>query len=235
MRTTVRSLFQGRQGPFSYDQLLDNNKKWVQAQLAKDPQHFIKLSNSQAPPMLYVGCSDSRMPLVSMTGSRPGDMLVHRNVANLVLAADTSLLSVLALAVDIIKVQHIVICGHTDCAGVKTALEDRSGLIGNWVADIRHVYLQHRKELDAIKDYRQRVDRLSELNVLRQVQNLCRTYILRHALADNCCPTLHGWIVEVGTGTIKELPIPWHDWVEKGMLPDDWLKVAEKTPVAAKE
>eukprot|EP01012_Entosiphon_sulcatum_P027538 TRINITY_DN331_c0_g1_i1.p1 TRINITY_DN331_c0_g1~~TRINITY_DN331_c0_g1_i1.p1 ORF type:complete len:247 (+),score=51.82 TRINITY_DN331_c0_g1_i1:43-741(+) len=206
-----------------YRQLLANNEKWASQQEAKDPDFFKRLANGQSPPMLYVGCADSRMPLVSMTGSRPGDLLVHRNVANMVVAADTSLLTVLSLAVDVIRVKHVVICGHYDCAGVKNALEDKNGLVGNWVSDIRGLYLKHRAELDAITEYKQRVDRLAELNVVRQVQNLCRTNILRTALAEGRCPALHGWIVNVGNGRIRELSVPWADWVKEGHLPSEWL------------
>ena len=190
----------------SYNDLIRNNKKWVKEKLKKQPSYFKKLSAQQQPPFLYIGCSDSRAPLTLFTGSEPGEMFVHRNVANRVSRDDENFLSVLQFAVETLKVKHIIVCGHYDCGGIRAAYKNSAtGLLQNWVKPVREIYLQRQNEIEKISTEKKRLNRLSELNVLAQVEELKKTNIYLQAAGRNESPKLHGWVLNLGTGKIKEL------------------------------
>ncbi|MDP4619329.1 MAG: carbonate dehydratase [Sediminibacterium sp.] len=190
----------------SYKQLLENNKQWVADQLAQDPVYFEKLANSQNPEYLWIGCSDSRVPANQITGTSPGDIFVHRNIANMVIHSDMNMLSVLSYAVEVLKVKHIIVCGHYGCGGVLAAMENKQlGLIDNWLRHIKDVYRLHFKELDAISNKKDRSDRLVELNVIEQVQDLGKTSIVQNAWKREQPLHLHGWVYDVKDGIIKDL------------------------------
>jgi carbonic anhydrase len=192
----------------SYNKLLENNKKWVADQLAFDPTYFQKLANSQHPEYLWIGCSDSRVPANQITGTLPGDIFVHRNIANMVIHSDMNMLSVLSYAVEVLKVKHIIVCGHYGCGGVLAAMENKQfGLIDNWLRHIKDVYRLHFKELDAIADTKLRADRLVELNVIEQVQDLGKTSIVQNAWKREQPLHLHGWVYDVKDGIIKDLDV----------------------------
>ena len=192
----------------SYLKLLDNNKKWVADQLSVDPEYFDKLALSQHPEYLWIGCSDSRVPANQITGTQPGDVFVHRNIANMVIHSDMNMLSVLSYAVEVLKVKHIIVCGHYGCGGVMAAMENKQfGLIDNWLRHIKDVYRLHFKELDSIKDNKQRADRLVELNVIEQVQDLGKTSIVQNAWKREQPLHLHGWVYDVKDGLIKDLGV----------------------------
>jgi len=192
----------------SYKKLLENNKNWVADQLAIDPVYFEKLANSQNPEYLWIGCSDSRVPANQITGTSPGDIFVHRNIANMVIHSDMNMLSVLSYAVEVLKVKHIIVCGHYGCGGVIAAMENKQfGLIDNWLRHIKDVYRLHFKELDAIKDNKQRTDRLVELNVIEQVHDLGKTSIVQNAWKREQPLHIHGWVYDVKDGIIKDLDV----------------------------
>ena len=190
----------------SYKQLLENNKQWVASQLAQDPVYFDKLAHSQNPEYLWIGCSDSRVPANQITGTSPGDIFVHRNIANMVIHSDMNMLSVLSYAVEVLKVKHIIVCGHYGCGGVLAAMENKQfGLIDNWLRHIKDVYRLHFKELDAIANKKDRADRLVELNVIEQVQDLGKTSIVQNAWKREQPLHIHGWVYDVKDGIIKDL------------------------------
>ncbi|NCW12960.1 MAG: carbonate dehydratase [Chitinophagia bacterium] len=192
----------------SYLKLLDNNKKWVADQLSVDPEYFDKLALSQHPEYLWIGCSDSRVPANQITGTQPGDVFVHRNIANMVIHSDMNMLSVLSYAVEVLKVKHIIVCGHYGCGGVLAAMENKQfGLIDNWLRHIKDVYRLHYKELNSIQDKKQKADRLVELNVIEQVQDLGKTSIVQNAWKREQPLHLHGWVYDVKDGLIKDLGV----------------------------
>ena len=192
----------------SYKQLLENNKKWVAKQLAIDPAYFDKLSNSQNPEYLWIGCSDSRVPANQITGTLPGDIFVHRNIANMVVHSDMNMLSVLSYAVEVLKVKHIIVCGHYGCGGVIAAMENKQfGLIDNWLRHIKDVYRYHHKELDAIEDTTQRARRFVEVNVMEQVHDLCKTSIVQNAWKNKQPLHVHGWVYDIHDGIIRDLNV----------------------------
>ncbi len=192
----------------SYLKLLDNNKKWVADQLSVDPTYFDKLAQSQHPEYLWIGCSDSRVPANQITGTQPGDVFVHRNIANMVIHSDMNMLSVLSYAVEVLKVKHIIVCGHYGCGGVMAAMENKQfGLIDNWLRHIKDVYRLHYKELNSIQDKKQKADRLVELNVIEQVQDLGKTSIVQNAWKREQPLHLHGWVYDVKDGLIKDLDV----------------------------
>ena len=190
----------------SYKKLLVNNKRWVTAQLELDPQYFENLSRGQTPEYLWIGCSDSRVPANTITGTDPGEIFVHRNIANMVVHSDMNMLSVLSYAVEVLKVKHIIVCGHYGCGGVLAAMENKQfGLIDNWLRHIKDVYRLHYKELDAISNKKDRADRLVELNVIEQVQDLGKTSIVQNAWKREQPLHIHGWVYDVKDGIIKDL------------------------------
>jgi carbonic anhydrase len=192
----------------SYSRLIENNKTWVADQLQMDPAFFDKLSKGQSPEYLWIGCSDSRVPAESITGTEPGEMFVHRNIANMVVHSDMNLLSVLSYAVDVLKVKHIIVCGHYGCGGVMAAMKNQQfGLIDNWLRHIKDVYRYHHQELDAIEDETLRARRFVEVNVQEQVHDLGKTSIVQNAWKRNQPLHLHGWVYDIHDGLINDLKV----------------------------
>ncbi len=192
----------------SYNKLLENNKKWRADMLAKDPNFFKDLANGQSPEYLWIGCSDSRVPANEVTGTKPGELFVHRNIANMVVHTDMNLLSVLSYAVETLKVKHIIVCGHYGCGGVKAAMGNKSlGLIDNWLRHIKDVYRIHFNELDAIKDEEKRFQRFVELNVIEQVNDLGKTSIVQNAWTNNQPLHIHGWVYDLENGEINDMVV----------------------------
>ncbi len=190
----------------SHKKLLLANKAWVQDKLSAAPDFFEHLSRGQEPEYLWIGCADSRVPAEEITGTQPGQLFVHRNVANMVVHTDFNMLSVLQYAVQVLKVKHVIVCGHYNCGGVQNALGHKSlGLINKWLLHIKDVYRFHERELKVIDDPRERFDRLVELNVIEQVRNLADTSIVQQSWHEEGSPVLHGWVYDIHTGLIKEL------------------------------
>lgn len=183
------------------------NKAWAQEKLADDPEFFDRLSDIQKPDFLWIGCSDSRVPANEITGTQPGEIFVHRNVANLVVNTDVNLLSVLDYAVNHLKVKHVIVCGHYGCGGVKAATSktDFQLVLNMWLRNIKDVYRLHRDELNKIRDEEARCDRLVELNVVEQVMNLAKTSIIQRAWKKEQRPDLHGWVYGLKNGLINPL------------------------------
>jgi len=189
----------------SYEKLLQDNKAWAAAQLAKDPDYFERLVHLQTPEILWIGCSDSRVPANQITGTEPGEIFVHRNVANLVINTDVNLLSVLDFAVNHLKVNHVIVCGHYGCGGINAAMTktDFKPVLNMWLRNVKDVYRLHREELDGIKNDAERGDRLVELNVKEQVWNLAKTSIVQRAWQKEKRPDIHGWVYSLRDGIIK--------------------------------
>ncbi len=188
-----------------YEKLLLNNKAWAKEQIIDDPQFFERLADVQKPEVLWIGCSDSRVPADRITNTQPGEIFVHRNIANLVVNTDVNLLSVLSYAVGHLKVKHVIVCGHYGCGGVRASMSknDFRPVLNMWLRNIKDVYRLHREELDAIEDEDQRADRLTELNVQEQVINLAKTSIVQRTWAQDQQPHLHGWVYGLKDGLIK--------------------------------
>jgi carbonic anhydrase len=189
----------------SYEKLLLENKAWASEKINDDPDYFNRLAHLQTPEFLWIGCSDSRVPANEITGTQPGEIFVHRNIANMVVNTDVNLLSVLDYAVNHLKVKHVVVCGHYGCGGVKAAAtqSDFKPVLNMWLRNIKDVYRLHRDELETIKDEENRIDRLVELNVREQVNNLSKTSIIQRAWKQNNAPDLHGWVYGLKDGIIK--------------------------------
>ena len=189
----------------SYEKLLLENKAWATEKKKDDPEYFERLAHIQTPEFLWIGCSDSRVPADRITGTQPGEIFVHRNVANLVINTDVNLLSVLDYAVNHLKVKHVIVCGHYGCGGIKAATtkQDFKAVLNMWLRNIKDVYRLHRNELDGIKDEEHRTDRLVELNVQEQVMNLAKTSIIQRAWKNEQRPDLHGWVYGLKDGIIN--------------------------------
>lgn len=189
----------------SYDVLLNENKSWAAKKLADDPDYFNRLAHLQTPEFLWIGCSDSRVPANEITGTQPGEIFVHRNVANLVINNDVNLLSVLDYAVNHLKVKHVIVCGHYGCGGIKAAItnHDLKPILNMWLRNIKDVYRIYRAELDAITDETAKANRLTELNVQEQVFNLAKTSTIQRAWKQEQRPDLHGWVYGLENGIIK--------------------------------
>jgi carbonic anhydrase len=191
-----------------YNQLLENNKDWVASKLALDPDFFNKLAKGQQPPLLWIGCADSRVPANEIIGAQPGEVFVHRNIANMVVHTDMNMLSVLDYAVNVLKVKHIIVCGHYGCGGVRAAMGSGSyGIVDNWIRHIKDVYRFHQKELDSIEDDTQKFNRFVELNVVEQVYDLAKTSIVQNAWHVKQELFIHGWVYGVDSGIIKDLGV----------------------------
>ncbi len=189
----------------SYERLLKGNREWSKGKLATDPEFFKNLTKGQEPQYLWIGCSDSRVPANEITGTKSGEIFVHRNVANLVFQTDTNLLSVLYFAVEVLRVKHIIVCGHYGCGGVLAAMENKDfGFVNAWLSNIKEVYEKHREELEAIADKEQRGNRLVELNVIEQVHNLAKTAIIQRAWKHRSI-AIHGWVYGFNNGIITDL------------------------------
>ena len=191
-----------------YKKILDNNKSWVESKLGLDPEFFNKLAQGQQPPLLWIGCSDSRVPANEIIGAQPGEVFVHRNIANMVVHSDMNMLSVLDYAVNVLKVKDIIVCGHYGCGGVKTAMGNASvGLIDNWLRHIKDSYRFNKTELDAIEDENERFNRFVEINAMEQVLNLAKTSIVQNAWANGQELHLHGWVYGIGSGLVNDLEV----------------------------
>jgi carbonic anhydrase len=189
----------------SYEKLLLENKAWAAEKVEDDPGFFKRLSNLQTPEFLWIGCSDSRVPANEITGTEPGEIFVHRNIANLVIHTDVNLLSVLEYAVVHLKVKHVIVCGHYGCGGIKAAMgnTDYKQVLNMWLRHIKDVYRHNREELNNIKDEEFRTNRLTELNVIEQVQRLAKTSIIQRAWKEREGPDLHGWVYGLKDGLIN--------------------------------
>src|SRR5918996_1698808 len=189
-------------------ELFARNRAWAAEMTRKDPEFFARLARQQAPQYLWIGCSDSRVPANEIVALPPGEMFVHRNVANVVVHADVNCLSAMQFAVDVLRVRHIIVCGHYGCGGVLAALRDeRLGLVDNWLRHVQDVRWKHSAELDALLSEAQRHQRLCELNVTEQVLNVSQTTVVREAWARGQALTLHGWIYDVADGLLRDLGI----------------------------
>ena len=188
--------------------LLQQNRDWADRIKTSDPEFFSRLAEQQAPELLWIGCSDSRVPANQIIDVMPGEVFVHRNVANLVIADDINCLSVVQFAVEVLKVKHIVVCGHYGCGGVQAALNNEGeGLIKNWLLHIHDVYDKHRDEIDSLSEDKQKVNRLCELNVMSQVINLCQTEIVENAWKNGHELSIHGWIYNIEDGILNDLDV----------------------------
>jgi len=191
-----------------YKKILENNKKWVESCLATDPNCFQDLAKGQTPPLLWIGCSDSRVPANEIIGAKPGEVFVHRNIANMVVHSDMNMLSVLDYAVNVLKVKHVLVCGHYGCGGIKAAMgNDSIGIIDNWIRHIKDVYRLHNSYLDSIEDETERFNTFVELNVKEQVFDLAKTSIVQAAWKNGQDLTLHGWVYGLNSGFVTDLNV----------------------------
>lgn len=192
----------------NYQKLLANNRRWVEEKLSLDPEYFEKLAEGQTPKYLFIGCSDSRVPANEITGTASGEMFVHRNIANIVHHTDTNLMSVLQYAVEVLKVEHVIVCGHYGCGGIKAAVEkEYHGLIDKWLRNVKDVYRLHRFELDSIVDADKRHQRLVELNVIEGVYKICATSFIQRAWKNEQVLHVHGWVYDIHEGLLQDLNI----------------------------
>lgn len=192
----------------TYSSLLQGNSDWVEDMMKSDPNYFDKLSAGQNPPVLWIGCSDSRVPANQITNTLPGDIFVHRNIANVVVHTDMNMLSVLDYSVNILKVKHVIVCGHYGCGGVNAALGNKQmGIIDNWLRNIRDVYRMHEREMQTIKDPELKSNRLVELNAIEGAANVINTSIVQNAWANGQELAVHAWVYSLKTGLIKDLKV----------------------------
>lgn len=189
-----------------YQQLLESNKAWADRMVQQDPDFFNRLADVQSPQFLWIGCADSRVPPNEITQTRPGDIFIHRNVANLVIHTDMNMLSVLQYAVEVLEVKHVIVCGHYGCGGVKAAMTRHSyGLINKWLRHIKDIYRLHEAELAVIESEEDRLNRLIEVTIMEQVRNLADTSIVQRAWKKRNAPHLHGWVYDLHNGIINPL------------------------------
>lgn len=192
----------------SYEQLFENNRQWVASMTAKDADFFARLAKTQTPEFLYIGCSDSRVPANEIMGLQPGEVFVHRNIANIVDGIDLNAISVINYAVDQLRVKHIIVCGHYNCGGVLAAMQPKDmGILNPWLRNIRDVYRLHQNELDGIQDEHARYNRLVELNVQEQCINVIKTAVVQKSYLKNQYPVVHGWVFDLETGVLNDLEI----------------------------
>jgi carbonic anhydrase len=196
----------------AYQKLIDGNRRFALEKKFDDPEYFKKLSLGQKPDYLWIGCSDSRVPANEVTNTESGEMFVHRNIANMVVHTDFNLMSVLEYAVNVLEVKHIIVCGHYGCGGVRASMTNKTfGLVDKWLRNIKDVYNKHRTELEQIEDLDKRSDRLTELNVIEQVQHLAETKIVQKAWHDGRSVQIHGWVYGLNSGLITELKAVYDD------------------------
>lgn len=188
--------------------LFDNNRKWAEDIKHRDPEFFRKLSKQQSPEYLWIGCSDSRVPANEIVGMLPGEIFVHRNIANIVVHTDLNCLSVIQYAVEVLKIKHIIVCGHYGCGGIAAAMEHREhGLIDNWLAHIKDVYRYHQSRFDGLRTEKEKAELLCELNVIEQVANVCHTTIVQNAWKAGRSLAVHGWIYSIEDGILRDLNV----------------------------
>ena len=186
--------------------LFDNNRAWAEKMKTSDPDFFRKLSDQQNPQYLWIGCSDSRVPANEIVALRPGELFVHRNIANLVIHTDMNCLSVIQFAVDVLKVEHIIVCGHYGCGGIRAAMDNQEhGLIDNWLRNIKDIYLLHQKKVDSLESEEDKLNLMCELNVIEQVANVCHTTIIQGAWKAGQSLAVHSWIYNIEDGILKDL------------------------------
>lgn len=191
-----------------YKRILNNNKEWVEKTLETDPLYFEDLAKGQSPPLLWIGCSDSRVPANELIGAKPGEVFVHRNIANMVVHTDMNMLSVLDYAVNILKVKHVIVCGHYGCGGIQAAMKNDSiGIIDNWIRHIKDVYRMHQKELDNIPDETERFNAFVEINIKEQVFDLSKTSIVQAAWKNGQDLKIHGWVYGLNSGFVTDLEV----------------------------
>lgn len=191
----------------TYQRLLEGNKRFVDESTQRDPDFFQELAKAQSPKVLWIGCADSRVPANQITGTLPGEVFVHRNIANVVVHTDMNCLSVMEYAVNVLEVEHVIVCGHYGCGGVKASMSNqRHGMIDNWLSHIKDVYRLHETELNALSD-KEQADRLVELNVMEQVANVCATSIIQESWDRRKLPHIHGWVYALDTGIVKDLNV----------------------------
>lgn len=191
-----------------FERLLLENKAWAEEKIIKEPEFFRKLSEDQTPNFLWIGCSDSRVPAEIIVNAQPGEIFVHRNIANQIITTDFNSLSVLQYAVDVLKVQHVIVCGHYNCGGVKAALNKQRSdllLVNKWLMHIKDIYRLHEDDIEALPSAHERANRLVELNIIEQIRNLTHTSIIQHAWKEERRPILHGWVYGLDDGKIKQL------------------------------
>jgi carbonic anhydrase len=195
----------------NFNRIFENNKKWVAEKLYNDPEYFTHLAKGQSPEYLYIGCSDSRVTAEDLMGVQPGEVFIHRNIANLVVGTDTNINAVVQYAVEHLKIKHIIVCGHYECGGVKAALNPSDmGQLNSWLQTLRDVYRYHQAELDAIQDQNQRFDRLVELNVQEQCVNIIKIDHVQRMWYKTGFPTVHGWVFNVRNGELIDLGLNMH-------------------------
>lgn len=194
--------------PKIFTDIFKNNQEWVQQKLNQDPDFFSNLAKGQKPPILWIGCSDSRVPANEITGTQPGEIFVHRNIANMVVHTDMSMLSVLDYAVNVLEVSHVIVCGHYGCGGVNAALDNKQvGIIDNWLRNIKDVYRLHKAEIDALPTLEQKQRRMVEVNVQEQVFDLIKTSIIQNAWAKGRFLQVHGLVYDIANGILKDLNV----------------------------
>lgn len=190
----------------NFRKLIENNRAWAASIIETDPEYFSERAKTQTPTFLYVGCSDSRVPANTVTGTQPGELFVHRNIANVISPSDLNAMCVLQYAVEVLDVKHVIVTGHYNCGGVKAAMSNQQfGLVDHWLGPIRNVLRWNREELDAIQDEQARFDRMVELNVLEQLYHLTETPIIQNAWAKGRRPLLHGLVYDIRTGLLREI------------------------------
>ena len=207
-----------------YKDLVKKNSEWAEEKLNSDKNYFEKLSSGQNPPFLYIGCSDSRMPIDTFTKSEPGNFFIHRNIANQVFPNDMNLLSVVEYAVESLEVEHIIVSGHYECGGIKSAYKNEgcTDLTGNWLMPIKKLIIQNRDELEKIEDLNDKLDRITELNVLEQLTHVFKIPFIKNKISSGKYPKIHGWILDIRNGKIKEIEYPLEQWKNDGIIPTDY-------------
>lgn len=208
----------------NYNELIESNLEWVEKRLDLDKDYFTNLSKGQEPPFLCIGCSDSRMPIDTFTQSEPGSFFIHRNIANQIFPNDMNFLATLEYAVEQLEVKHIIVSGHYECGGIKTAHEKctNSSIISSWLMPIKKIELAHKEELDKLATEQERLDRLTELNVLEQLKHIFELSIIRNKIESGKYPRIHGWVLDIRSGKIIEIDIPIELWKSKGIIPEGY-------------
>lgn len=208
----------------NYNELLEANLEWVEKRLDLDKDYFKNLSKGQNPPFLYIGCSDSRMPIDTFTQSEPGSFFIHRNIANQVFSNDMNFLATLEYAVEQLEVEHIIVSGHYECGGIKTAHDKcrHSSIISSWLMPIKKIEVEHKEELENLVTEQERLDRLTELNVLEQLKHIFELSVIRNRIENGKYPRVHGWVLDIRSGKIVEIEIPIEDWKSKGIIPKEY-------------
>ncbi len=218
----------------SYEQIFENNRKWVESKIAENPEYFHELAKTQNPEYLYIGCSDSRVTAEELMGTRPGEVFVHRNIANVINTLDMSSTAVIQYAVEHLKVNHIIVCGHYNCGGVKAAMTSQDlGLLNPWLRNIRDVYRLHQAELDAIEEQAARYDRLVELNVQEQCINVIKMACVQERYILEEFPVVHGWVFDLRSGKIIDLEIDFEKILKDiqkiyNLTDSDWVMSRKK-------